>query len=310
MGNNKISARRGNKILLKIKRNFYLYLIFLLPLAYYLLFHYKPMYGILISFQNYNVVKGISGSEWVGLKHFNKFLGDPYFWTLLKNTLLISVYNLLWGFPAPIILAILLNEVQSQKFKKIIQNATYLPHFISTVVVCGMVVNFLSTDGLIYNLIADVFGSAKPYLMYPEYFRSIYVSSGVWQSMGWNSIVYLAALSAVSEEMYESALIDGANRWQRVWNITLPSILPTISIVLIMNLGRVINVGYEKILLLYNGSTYATADVISTYVYRRGILGNDFSYATAISLFQSVVSIILILSANKVSRKVSETGLW
>jgi putative aldouronate transport system permease protein len=294
----------------KVKRSKYLYFIFIIPFVYYAVFHYAPMYGILIAFKDYNIVKGIMGSPWVGLKHIQKFILDVYFWKLVRNTLLISFYGLVWGFPAPIILAILLNEVRNRKFSRIIQNASYLPHFISTVVVCGMIVNFLSTDGLMYQIVKFFGGAPKPYLMYPEYFRTIYTASGVWQSMGWNSIIYIAALSTIDEEMYEAAIIDGANRWQRIWNITLPSLTPTISIMLIMNLGRLMNVGYEKVMLLYNGSTYETADIVSTYVYRRGILGNDFSYATAVGLVQAIISVILIVSSNKVSRKVGETSLW
>lgn len=294
----------------RIKKSKYLYILFSIPLLYYILFHYLPMYGVLISFQNYNIVKGISGSTWVGFKHFEKFIFDPYFWKLVRNTLMINIYGLLWGFPAPIILALLLNEVKGNRFKKVIQNISYLPHFISTVVVCGMIVNFLSTDGIANQLIKLFGGETKQFLMMPEYFRTIFVTSGVWESMGWNSIIYLAALTSIDEEMLEAALMDGANRWHRVIYITLPSIASTISIMLIMNLGRLMNLGYEKILLLYNGSTYETADVISTYVYRRGILGNDFSYATAVGLFQAVIGVILIVSANKISQKVSETSLW
>lgn len=294
----------------RMKKSKYLYVLFSVPLLYYIIFHYLPMYGVLISFQNYNIVKGITGSTWVGFKHFEKFLFDPYFWKLVRNTLLINIYGLIWGFPAPIILAILLNEVKKDKFKKIIQNISYLPHFISTVVVCGMIVNFLSSDGIANQILKMFGGESKQFLMMPEYFRTIFITSGIWESMGWNSIIYLAALTTIDEEIVEAALIDGANRWHRIINITLPSIAPTISIMLIMNLGRLMNLGYEKIMLLYNGSTYETADVISTYVYRRGILGNDFSYATAVGLFQAVIGLILIISANTISRKISETSLW
>lgn len=294
----------------RMKKSKYLYVLFSVPLLYYIIFHYLPMYGVLISFQDYNIVKGITGSTWVGFKHFQKFIFDPYFWKLVRNTLLINIYGLIWGFPAPIILAILLNEVKKDKFKKIIQNISYLPHFISTVVVCGMIVNFLSTDGIANQLIKMFGGAPKQFLMMPQYFRTIYITSAIWESMGWNSIIYLAALTAIDEEVIEAALIDGANRWHRIVYITLPSIAPTISIMLIMNLGRLMNLGYEKIMLLYNGSTYETADVISTYVYRRGILGNDFSYATSVGLFQAVIGLILIVSANTISRKVSETSLW
>jgi putative aldouronate transport system permease protein len=305
-------ASRLNRLIpmRRIRKSAWLYLIFFIPFLYYIVFHYAPMYGILIAFKNFNILKGIMGSPWVGFTHFQKFIFDSYFWKLVCNTMLISIYGLLWGFPVPIILAILLNEVSHQRFKKFIQNVSYLPHFISTVVVCGMLVNFLATDGLFFQVIKFFGGTPKTYLMFPEYFRTIYVASGIWQSSGWTSIIYLAALSAVDEELYEAAIIDGANRWHRVWFITLPSIAPTISIILIMNLGRLINVGYEKVFLLYNGSTYETADIISTYVYRRGILGNDFSYATAVGLFQSVVSVIMIVSSNKIAKKIGETSLW
>lgn len=288
----------------------YLYLIFLIPFIYYIVFQYWPMYGILISFQDYNVVKGISGSPWVGFKHFEKFLFDDYFWKLVRNTLLINVYNLLWGFPAPILLAILLNELRSERFKKIIQNISYLPHFISTVVICGMLVNFLSSDGMVNQILKQFGKESIQFLMYPQYFRTIYVASGIWQGIGWNSIVYLAALTGIDSEMFEAALIDGANRWHRIRYITLPSIAPTISIMLILNLGKLMNLGHEKILLLYNGSTYETADVISTYVYRRGLLGNDFSYATAVNLFQAAIGVILVSVSNQISKKIGETSLW
>lgn len=294
----------------EIKRSRYLYIIFFLPFVYYIVFHYVPMAGVAIAFQDYNVVKGIFGSEWVGLVHFKKFIMDPYFWKLVRNTLLLNIYGLLWGFPAPIILALLLNELRNERFKKAIQNISYLPHFISTVVVCGMIVNFLASDGLFSQIVTFFGGTPKQYLMYPEYFRTIYVGSGIWQGMGWGSIVYLAALSGIDPELYEAATIDGAGRWQRMRYITLPSLLPTVSVMLIMNLGRMMNLGHEKILLLYSGMTYEVADVISTYVYRRGILGNDFSYATAVGLFQAVVGVILIVSANTASKKLSDTSLW
>lgn len=297
-------------IVKQIKKNRYLYLIMLIPLIYYIIFHYLPMYGVIVAFKDYNIVKGIMASDWVGFKHFQKFITDSYFWKLVRNTLLLNVYGLVWGFPLPIILAILLNELSHNKLKRIIQTVSYLPHFISTVVVCGMVVNFLSTDGLINGIIQAFGGEKIQFLMYPEYFRTIFTSTGIWQSMGWNSIIYLAALTAVDQEVVEAALIDGANRFQRIRHVTIPAIMPTISIMLIMNLGKLMNLGYEKILLLYNGSTYETADVISTYVYRRGILANDLSYATAVGLFQSVVGIILLVSANKISKKLSENSLW
>jgi len=301
---------KSQRALKQIKRSKYLYMIFFLPMVYYVVFHYAPMYGVLVAFKNYNIVKGIWDSPWVGFKHFAKFSSDPYFWKVVRNTFLMSFYNILWGFPIPIVLAILLNEVRHGKYKRAIQSISYLPHFISTVVLCGMLVNLLSTDGLLNQLIKNLGGKTTQFLMYPEYFRTIYVSSSVWQSAGWTSIIYLAALTGIDPQLLDAATIDGANRLQRIKHVTIPAILPTISTMLIMNLGKMMNLGYEKVLLLYNGSTYETADIISTYVYRRGILGNSFSYATAVGLFQSVVGIVLLVMANKVSRKLSETSLW
>ena len=291
----------------KIKKCKYLYIMMLLPIIYYILFHYLPLYGVLIAFKDYKIAKGVWGSPWVGFKWFEKFLADPYFWKLVKNTLLLNIYGLLWGFPVPILLALMLNEVTNAKFKRAIQTVSYLPHFISTVVVCGMVMNFLSLDGIINQIIA-AFGFDKiQFMVLPEWFRTIFTASGIWQTCGWTSIIYLSALTSVDQEILEAAMIDGANRFQR---ITLPSIAPTISIMLIMQIGRLMSLGYEKIILLYNGSTYETADVISTYVYRRGILSADFSYSTAVGLFQSVIGVILLVASNQISKKLSDSSLW
>lgn len=227
-----------------------------------------------------------------------------------ENTLLLNIYGLLWGFPAPILLALMLNEVTNAKFKRVIQTVSYLPHFISTVVVCGMVMNFLSLGGIINQLIA-AFGFDKiQFMVLPEWFRTIFTASGIWQTCGWTSIIYLSALTSVDQEILEAAMIDGANRFQRIKSVTLPSIAPTISIMLIMQIGRLMSLGYEKIILLYNGSTYETADVISTYVYRRGILSADFSYSTAVGLFQSVIGVILLVTSNQISKKLSDSSLW
>lgn len=294
----------------QIKRSRWLYVLLIIPMLFYFFFCYMPMYGVLIAFKDYNIVKGVWGSDWVGFKWFEKFLTDPYFWKLVRNTLLINIYNLIWGFPIPILLALMLNEVSHSGYKRIIQTVSYLPHFISTVVVCGMVVNFLSLDGVINQFIAWLGFDKIQFLMLPEWFRTVFVGSSIWQTCGWTSIIYLSALTSVDQEIVEAAMIDGANRFQRIRHVTLPAIMPTVSIMLIMQLGKLMNLGYEKILLLYNGSTYETADVISTYVYRRGILSNDFSYATAVGLFQSVIGVILIVSANKISKKLSETSLW
>lgn len=293
-----------------IKRSKWMYLLMVLPILYYAIFCYAPMYGILIAFEDYKIAKGVFGSEWVGFKWFAKFITDPYFWNLVKNTLLLNIYGLLWGFPIPIILALMLNEVRHSGYKRVIQTLSYLPHFISTVVVCGMVVNFLSLDGIINQLLVFLGHEKIQFLMLPEWFRTIFTASGIWQSCGWNSIVYLAALTSVDQQLVEAAEIDGANRFQRIWHVSLPCITPTISIMLIMQLGRLMTLGYEKILLLYNGSTYETADVIATYVYRRGVLNADYSYSTAVGLFQTFVSLLLLVVSNKVSKKLSETSLW
>lgn len=282
----------------------------LIPIVYYVLFHYMPLYGVLISFKDYKVAKGVWGSPWVGFKWFEKFLTDEYFWKLVRNTLLLNIYGLLWGFPIPIVLALMLNEVTHSGFKRVIQSVSYLPHFISTVVVCGMVMNFLSLDGIINRFVTFLGFEKIQFMLLPEWFRTVFTASGIWQTCGWTSIIYLSALTAVDQEVLEAAMIDGANRFQKIRYVTLPSIAPTISIMLIMQLGKLMSLGYEKIILLYNGSTYETADVISTYVYRRGILNNDFSYSTAVGLFQSVVGVLLLVCSNTVTKRLSENSLW
>lgn len=287
-----------------------LYAMLVLPVLYYLIFCYWPMYGVTIAFKDYKILKGVLGSPWVGLKHFRNYLTDPYFYKLLRNTLILNSYGLIFSFPAPIVLALLLNELRSQRFKRVIQSITYLPHFISTVVVCGMIVNLLANDGMINNIIANMGGTRVQFLMRAGLFRSIYIISGIWQGVGWGSIIYLAAISGVDEQLYEAATIDGAGRLRQVFAVTLPGIAPTVTVMLIMAIGGIMGVGTEKILLLYNGSTYETADVIATYVYRRGIEGAKFSYSTAVGLFQSVVGLVFLYGANFFSRKVTENSLW
>lgn len=288
----------------------YLYMMLLLPLIYFIIFKYGPMFGLLIAFQDFNFIKGVFQSEWVGFVHFREFIFDAYFWKLVRNTLLINVYMIVFSFPAPIILALLLNEVRLTVFKKFAQSVSYLPHFLSTVVVSGMVVNFVSSDGLINQLLIKFGMDPVPFLMMAEWFRTIYITSEIWQGVGWGSIIYLAALTSVDPQLYEASHLDGANRFQQIRHVTLPGIAPVIVVMFLLNLGNILSIGFEKILLLYTGPTYETADVISTYVYRRGLLGSDFSYATAVELFQSVVALIFIISANSFSRKVSETSLW
>jgi putative aldouronate transport system permease protein len=295
------------------QRDKYLYLLCLLPFLYYLLFHYLPMYGILIAFKNIKVFGGLASilrAPGIGFKYFQMYLSDPYFWKLVRNTILIRVYEILWGFPAPILLALLLNEVKNGFFRRSIQSVTYLPHFVSTVVICGMVITFLKSDGLINDLIGT-FGIAPiQFLAKPEWFRTVYVATSIWQNFGWESIVFLAALAAVDVELYEAARMDGAGRFRQILHVTLPGIAPTIIIVFILNLGRIMNVGYQKILLLYNGATYETADVIATYVYRRGLIDSNFSYATAVGLFATLIGLAFVVGANRISRSFGETSLW
>lgn len=299
------------RIARELRRNRYVYLMALPVIAYYLLFCYGPMYGAQIAFRNFAAFKGITGSEWVGMKWFVNFIQGPYFSRVMVNTLLISLYQLVFGFPAPILLALLLNELGNERFKRVVQSIVYLPHFISLVVICGMIRTFVARNGIITELLT-LFGFPRTNLLGdPRYFRTVFVASGVWQTIGWNSIVYLSALTAVSPDLYESATIDGANRLQKTLYITLPSITPTIVTMFILRLGQIMSVGSEKILLLYNPNTYEVADVISTYVYRVG-LSESFqpSYSTAVGLFSSVINFALILIANSISKKATESSLW
>ena len=297
-------------IWIKVKRCKYLYIMLLIPVIYYVVFHYAPMYGVTIAFKKFNARQGILGSPWVGLKHFEKFLGDEYFWQVVGNTLIINMMDLILGFPAPIILALLLNEVRSSRFKRTVQTISYLPHFLSTMVVCGMLTNFLARDGLVNDIVALFGGERSALLSSPELFRWIYVFSGIWQGVGWGAIIYLAALSGVNMELYEVAALDGANRWQQIWNITLPSIAGVISIQLILRCGSLLGSTTDKILLLYNSYTMPVADQIGTYVYRRGLLENSTSYSTAVGLFNSLVGMVMLVSVNFLSRKISETSLF
>ncbi len=275
-----------------------------------ILFCYKPMYGILIAFKQYRPSLGIMESKWVGLKYFRQFFRDPYCWRLFRNTLSISFLNLLFGFPAPIIFALLLNEVRVKRFKKTVQTISYMPHFISMVVVCGMITSFCASDGLFNNIIELFGGERSNLLMNKNLFYPIYIISDIWKNLGWDSIIYLAALSGIDQEQYEAAKIDGANRLQQMFHITLPGIMPTVSMLLVLRIGSLLSVGYEKIILLYQPTTYEVADVISSYVYRRGLQSGEFSYGTAVGLFNSIVNIILLLTANKVSKKMGQSGLF
>lgn len=291
-------------------RNKSLYIMVLPVLIFFILFHYKPMYGAIIAFKDYTPALGIAESPWGGLENFSRFFSSVYFGRLIRNTILLSVYSLIFGFPAPIILALLLNEVRSKKFKGLTQTVTYLPHFISMIVVTGMLVDFSMTSGL-FNDIIELFGGERsPLLQNPDLYRTIYVASGIWQEAGWGSIIYLSALSGVDSQLYEAAQIDGAGKWKQLLNVTLPGIMPTIVIMFILKMGTLMNMGYEKTILLYNPATYETADIISSYIYRIGLLDQDWSYSTAIGLFNSVINFALLLITNKLARKCGETSLW
>lgn len=298
------------KITQDFKKYKYLYLMVLPVLIYYIIFHYAPLYGATIAFKNFSPGKGIMGSPWVGFKHFEAFLSSVYFWRVFSNTLMINILELLFGFPAPILLALLLNEIRNSAFKRTIQTVTYMPHFISLVVVCGMIVDFTSSEGVFNSIITALGGEKVLFLQKPEYFRTIYVASGIWQQIGWGSIIYLAALSSIDPSLYEAAYMDGAGRLRQLWHVTLPGIAPTIVILLILNLGKMMNVGFEKIILLYNPATYETADVISSFVYRRGLRESNWSFGSAVGLLNSVINLVLITASNKISRKLNETSLW
>ncbi|NHN29357.1 ABC transporter permease [Paenibacillus agricola] len=290
--------------------NKYLYLMMVPVLAYYVIFHYTPMYGAIIAFKDYTPMKGIMGSPWVGLQHFNDFFGSYYFWRILKNTVVISSYSLIFEFPAPIILAVLINEVRNQIFKRVVQSITYMPYFISMIVICGMISDFTNSDGVINTLLTYFGYDGRAMLQKPELFRSIYILSEIWQKIGWESIIYIAALMGIDQEQYEAARMDGASRWKQVLHITLPGIMPTIAIMFILRMGNLLNVGFEKIILLYNPVTYETADVISSFVYRKGLLEFGWSYSAAVGIFNSVLNLILLITANYISRKVNNSSLW
>jgi putative aldouronate transport system permease protein len=308
--NSKRKISTWEKIGKDIKRNKYIYIMAIPMIVFFILFCYIPMYGVIIAFKDYSPTLGITGSPWVGLKHFSSFFHSMYFGRTIKNTFFLSIYSLLWGFPAAIILALLLNEVRRDKFKRCVQTITYLPHFISLVVICGMIIDFTGTDGLL-NSILSIFGvEPQNWLTKPEWFRTIYIGSGLWQSIGWDSIIYLAALSGIDPTLYEAATIDGAGRWKQLLYVTLPGISPTIVTMLILSIGGLMSVGSEKIILLYNPLTYETSDVISSYVYRKGLINANYSFSTAVGLFESAIGFILLVFANQLSKKISDTSLW
>jgi putative aldouronate transport system permease protein len=293
-----------------LRRDWQLYSLAILPLLFFLIFRYLPMLGNVIAFRRFRPGGDIFGEQWVGLRYFRLFINDPTFWTVFTNTLILGALTLLFLFPLPIVLALLLNEVRTRYLKRLVQTISYMPHFLSIVVVAGIIFQVLSIDGVVNQALRAVGRDSVPFLQQAEWFRTIYVSSEMWQTVGWGTILYLAALTTIDHDLYEASRIDGANRWRQTWHITLPGIRPTMVTLLILNLGTFLAVGFEKILLLYNPLTYPTADVISTYLYRVGVVSGSFSYAAAIGLFESVIGLALVLSANLISRRTVGTSLW
>lgn len=305
------AARRRKSLFRDVKRGRDLYIMLIPAIIWYLLFFYKPIGALQIAFKDYNPIIGVTASKWVGLKHFKAFFQSPYAARTIRNSFTINVIQLLTTFPLTIVFALLLNEMPSKKYRTFVQTASYMPHFISSVVVAGLVVSFLSPSAGIINVLLEKLGFERQYfLIKPEWFKPIYVIMGGWQGIGFGTIIYTSAISSIDETLYEAARIDGAGRFKQIWHITLAGILPTVMLMLIMRLGGMLSVGYETIILLYQPSTYETADVISTFVYRKGMVNNDYSFATAVSFFNSVVALVLVASANRISKWLTDTALW
>lgn len=305
-----IQLKTKHPLLHNIRKHYNLYLMILPAVVLFVLFYYMPMYGIIIAFKDYDLVDGILGSKFIGFEHFKNFFQDPYCFRIIKNTLLIGFYNLFWSFWPPIVFAILLNELKWNRLRKTIQTISYLPYFIAIVVIVGMMMDMLGPTGIV-NRVLNSFGiETINFFNEDKYFRSMYIISGIWQNMGYNSIIYMAAIAGIDQEQFEAAYIDGANRFQRIWHISVPGIMPTMTVLLILNAASIVNVGFEKVYLMYSPATYNTADVISTYVYRRGITDMDFGYGTAIGLLNSVIAFLLLFTANKIAAKVNDTSLW
>lgn len=299
-------------LLRHIKRNWALYAFLVIPVVYYIIFRYIPMFGNIIAFRRYRGGGSIFGDEWSGLKYFKQFWRDGSFWRAFKNTLTLNLSYLAFRFPLTLIFALLLNEIRNIHWKKIVQTISYLPHFISTIIVAGMIKELVSTSGPINTLLTSLGKEAISFIALPEWFPPIYIISGLWQGLGWGTILYLAAIAGINPSLYEAATVDGANRFQRVWHITLPSILPTITTLLILDIGGLVGSGgaFEKVFLLYNPMTYETSDIVSTYVFRMGVGSGNYSYATAVGLFEGLINLVLLTIANFVSKKTTESGLW
>lgn len=305
------NLQNKTKLWVQIKNSKFLYLLLIPGVVYFILFKYMPMAWLIISFQDYKLLKGISGSEWVGLKNFAEFFSSMDFWMIIKNTIVINLLNLLFAFPASIIFALLLNEVRMLRFKKVVQTISYLPHFISTVIMVGLIHTMFSSApaGPLYKVFS-AFGASGSILANAKYFRGIFVGSAIWQQTGWSSIVFIAALAGIDPTYYEAAIVDGANRIQQLFYITIPSIMNTVFMMLIIKIGQIMTVGVDKAYLLQTDTTRQVSEVISTYVYKKGMRGNQYGYATAVSVFNSVIGLILVISANKLSKKYSQNSLW
>jgi putative aldouronate transport system permease protein len=300
----------GARLRRDFRFNKYVYLLTVPLLLYYIVFHYIPLGGIVIAFQDFRAFKGFFDSEWVGLKQFRDYFNSLYFFRTIRNTVWLNVLHILFAFPAPVVLAILINEVRSAKFKKVFQTVSYMPYFISLVVICGMTVLFTRSDGII-NDIFEMFGFARTnFLANNKYYRTVYVISGIWQGTGWGTIIYLATISGVDPNLYEAASIDGAGRFRKILQITVPALVPIIIVQLIMSLGYLFSSGFEKTILLYSPQVYESSDLIASYVYRRGLLDQDFSYGAAVSLFTSLINMVFLVGANNLSRKFTGTSLW
>ena len=287
------------------------YAMLFIPIVYYIVFRYIPMAGNIIAFRRYRAGSSIFGDEWSGLRYFNQFIADQNFWRSFRNTLLLNFEYLIVSFPLTLIFALLLNEIRSTKFKKVVQTISYLPHFISMVIVAGMIRELLSTNGPINHLIEAMGGEATTFISLPQYFPPIFVISGVWQGIGWGTILYLAAMTGINPELYEAAGLDGANKFQQCLHVTIPAIMPTLSTLLVLNIGSLCGSAiFEKVFLLYTPTTYKTADIIATYFYRMGLGSGNYSYATAVGLFQGIINLVLLTAANKVSSALTGSGLW
>lgn len=308
MSNQLLKVSKGRFI--RVGKDWELYLLLLLPLIYIFIFKYIPMYGMMIAFKNFNPVQGIWGSDWIGMKYFIQFFNSPYFTQTLSNTLILSLYTLLATFPVPILFALALNELRQGIFKRSTQLITYAPHFISTVVVVSMLLMFLHVRGPVNQLLVYLGANSVDFMALPELFKTLFVTSEVWQTMGYSSIIYMAALSAIDPQLHEAAKMDGASRLRRIWHINMPGLIPTVTVLLILNLGQIMNLGFEKVYLMQNPVNISSSEIISTMVYKVGLIGGDFSYSTAVGLFNNVINLLIIIAANYLAKRITANSLW